>query len=48
MRFVNVFFPKHTGSRILGQILVVWWTGFGSPQLNGLFTNQVVHKAKIL
>ena len=23
-------------------------TGLGSPQLNGLFTNQVVHRARIL
>ena len=23
-----------TGPRILGQIVVFWWTGLGSPQLN--------------
>ena len=26
-------FFQHSGPRILGQIIVVWWTGFGSPQL---------------
>ena len=26
-------FLQHSGARILGQIIVVWWTGLGSPQL---------------
>ena len=26
-------FLQHNGPRILGQIIVVWWTGLGSPQL---------------
>ena len=28
----------------MGQIIVVWWTGLGSPQLKGLFKNQVMHR----
>ena len=41
-------FLWHTGPRILGQIIVVWWIGLGSPQLKELFKNQVVHKACFL
>ena len=35
-------------ARTLGLELLFKGTGFGSPQLNGMFTNRVVHRARIL
>ena len=35
-------------ARTLGLELLFEGTGLGSSQLNGLFTNQVVHRARIL
>ena len=33
VRCKSAFFLQHSGPRILGQIVVVWWTRLGSPQL---------------
>ena len=32
-------------TRILSPLLVVWWIGLSSPQLNEMITNQIVRKS---
>ena len=47
--FWTVSRPKlKQGPWALSLELLFKGTGLGSPQLNGLFTNQVVHRARIL